>query len=66
LGQKGGNSTFFASLRAFRCFSADAFWILCRSRTGWRFDFGSEFSLAAALMANFGVLTSYFHLDQIL
>lgn len=33
--------TFFASFRVFRCFAALAFSILCRRRTGVRFDFGS-------------------------
>ena len=37
--------TFFASFFAFLCFCADAFSILCRRRTGWRFDFGSTNSV---------------------
>jgi hypothetical protein len=36
------SSTFFASFFAFFCFAADAFSILCRNRTGTRFDFGSR------------------------
>jgi hypothetical protein len=31
---------FFASFRCFFCFAADAFSILCRSRTGTRLDLG--------------------------
>ena len=34
-------NTFLASFRCLRCFAALAFSILCRSRTGVRFDFGS-------------------------
>jgi hypothetical protein len=32
---------FLASFLALRCFAADAFSILCRSRTGVRLDLGS-------------------------
>ena len=34
--------TLFAAFRCFRCFAALAFSILCRNRTGVRFDFGSD------------------------
>jgi len=34
--------TFLAAFLSFFCFAAEAFPILCLSRTGVRFDFGSE------------------------
>lgn len=57
--------TLFASFLCFRCFAALAFSILCRNRTGVRFDSGSElgqFDVDSGLM---GILTARFrHRDN--
>jgi hypothetical protein len=56
-------STFFASFLAFFCFAAEAFSILCRNRTGTRFDFGSETIVSTILRPNgVGNLTSDLHI----
>ena len=46
--------TFFASFLAFFCFCADAFSILCRRRTGLRFDVGS----AGDVSDSYGILST--------
>lgn len=56
---EGGRGTFFANFFAFFCFCADAFSILCRSRTGWRLDFGSTQDVSA-IFAKFYTVSTYF------
>jgi hypothetical protein len=59
-----GCSTFFASFLAFFCFAADAFSILCRNRTGTRFDFGSGTGVSDTLRSgDVASLTSDLHIE---